>query len=113
MLQKKTLFAKRGRTMEIIPPMLNALKQHITRSALQVFKWKEFLIVDPSSTLPDPSEWDWQETSLEYSSVWTTLPAAAKGCRILFKCRCKKCCEGATNEIVMQIGVCLLPFFTP
>ena len=66
--------------------------QHIKRSASQVFNWRQCLIIDPSSTLADPSQWDWQETGSGYSPVWTTLPAASKAFRILFKCQFKKYC---------------------
>ena len=81
--------------------MLDALKQHIKRSAFQVFKWRHCLITNPSLSIVDSSQWDWQETDSGYFPIWTTLPAAPKACRILFKCGCKKYCNGATNEIVL------------
>ena len=97
---KRILFAKGGRTAENIPPTLDALKQHIRRSAFQVIKSRQCLIIDPFSSFTDPGQWDWQETDSGYFPVWTTLPEASKACRILLKCGCKKYCKGTTNEIV-------------
>ena len=97
---RRILFAKRERTVENILPTLDSLKQHIKQSAFQVFKWRQCLIIDPSSSLVDPNQWDWQETDSEYFPVWTVFPAASIACRIAFKCGWKKYCKGATNEIV-------------
>ena len=80
---RRILFAKGGRAVENIPPTLNALKQHIKQSVFQAIKWSQCLIKDPSSSLADPRQWDWQETELGYSPVWTTLPKASEACRVL------------------------------
>ena len=37
--------------------MLDALKQHIKRSAFQVIKWRQCLIILPFSSLADSSPW--------------------------------------------------------
>ena len=41
---RRILLAKRGRTIENIPPTLDALKQHIKQSAFQVFYLRQCLI---------------------------------------------------------------------
>ena len=43
------------------------------------------MIIDPSSSLADFSQWDLQDADSGYSPVWTTLPSASKACRILLK----------------------------
>ena len=107
---KRNLFAKRGKTAKNIPPTLDALKQHIKRSAFQVFKGKLCLITDPSLT--DSSQWDWQETDSGYFPVWTILQAALTACRILLKCASKKYCIGATYEIVYAEVCACFTFIT-
>ena len=41
---RRILFAKRGRTVENLPPQLDALKQYIKQSAFEVSKWRQCLI---------------------------------------------------------------------
>ena len=74
---------------------------------------EQCLIIDPSSSLADPSQWDWQETDSRDSPVWTTFPAASKACSILLKCGCKKYCKDAANEIVCTEVCACFTFITP
>ena len=61
------MFAKGGRTVEDVPPTLDALKQHIKRSAFPVIKWSQCLIKNPCSSL----SLGWQATEAGYFPIWT------------------------------------------
>ena len=50
-VDRRILFAKGGRTIQNIPPTLDALKQHIKRSAFQAIKWSRCLIKNPFLSL--------------------------------------------------------------
>lgn len=53
---RKKLFAKKGKSIENIPPSLDALIQHSKGAVLQAgFVWSQSLI--PNPTLPRPHDW--------------------------------------------------------
>jgi len=88
---RKHLFARKGRSMESIPPTRDALVQHVKRACFQVvFIWNTALQSCP--TLPSPSEWGWMVDGGKWNPVWMTLPQASKICMELLKCGCKTGC---------------------
>ena len=89
---RRLLFANGDRSVENIPPTMDALKLHVLKSALQASKWSYCL----QKCLPelDPLNWGWLKSEGHFKPFWTTLPEAPEGCRILIKCGCKKSCSG-------------------
>ena len=89
---RKALFAK-GRQLDRIPPTKAALLEHSKRAAYQAGHiWGSSLT--PMQTLPSPRDWGWiaGEEKL-WIPFWTALPEAAKSCKELVKCHCKKACR--------------------
>ena len=72
---RQQLFAKKGRTMDAVPPTQAALFQHIKRAAYQGGHcWGRALEVAPE--LPSPGDWGWADPS-DWKPFWTTLPEAS------------------------------------
>jgi hypothetical protein len=91
---RKHLFAHKSRSLENIPPTQAALRQHIKRTCIQANCWNQALVLDPEK--PEPSDWGWTKEAdgCTWQPLWTTLSEAAKSCRELIKCNCKKGCTG-------------------
>ena len=90
---RKHLFAKKGRSIENIPPTREALRQHIKRAAYQAgFCWAQMMVCTPE--LPSPSDWGWVHSEHGWDICWTTLSEATVACRQLLRCGCKKGCTG-------------------
>ena len=89
---RKVLFAK-GRQLERIPPTEAALVEHIKRAAYQGGHcWGQSLI--PIQNLPSPADWGWiKDSDGQWMPYWTALPEAAKSCKELIKCGCRKACR--------------------
>ena len=88
---RKKLFAKKGKSVENIPPTLDALVQHTRRAVFQAgFIWSQSMILQP--ILPCPSDWGWKLIDDCWRPVWMTIPSAAKSCSELKKCGCKSGC---------------------
>ena len=88
---RKNLFARKGRSMESIPPTRDALIQHTKRACFQaVFVWNQCLKVSPP--IPHASNWGWELSNGQWNPMWMTLPQASKACSELLKCGCKKGC---------------------
>ena len=89
---RQQLFAKKGRTMDAIPPTKATLLQHIKRAAYQGGHcWGRALEVAPE--LPSPGDWGWVDPK-DWKPFWTTLPEASLTSRELVRCGCKKGCKG-------------------
>jgi len=53
---RKYLFTKKGRGLEGLPPIQDALKQHLMRATYQGgYVWGQATI--PAPVLPDPTDW--------------------------------------------------------
>ena len=77
--------------MENIPPTLHAHEQHEKKAVDQTGHiWGQSLIGEPE--VPSPYSWCWKRVTDDSSWIprGTTLPEAAKSCRELLKCGCKK-----------------------
>ena len=87
---RKQLFAKKGRSIESIPPTKAALLQHSRRATYQAsYCWGQAL--KAVQDLPCPSNWGWKRNELDgWQICWSTLPEASKACRELLRCGCKK-----------------------
>lgn len=52
--------------------------------------------LSPIQKLPSPSDWGWIVSADElWIPFWTALPEAAKSCKELVKCQCKKACRAS------------------
>ena len=93
---RKDLFARKGRSLEGIPPTLDVLTQHIKRAVYQAgFCWAQSLLRD--ATLPDSNEWGWKvNNDNKYDILWMTLPEVSSICQELTRCGCnpEKGCKG-------------------
>jgi hypothetical protein len=89
---RKTLFARKSRLLENIPPTQAALRQHIKRACYQSHCWNMSLSTDPQ--LPNPADWGWTKVQDEWQPLWSTLPEAAKSCYELIHCGFTKGCSG-------------------
>ena len=78
-LARRIPFAKGGRTIEIIPPTLDALKEHIKRSTFQAIKRSQCLIKNPSSSIG----MELASNRVGISSGKTNLPEASHVCHVL------------------------------
>lgn len=89
---RKSLFAK-GRQIDHIPPTKAALLEHAKRSTYQAgYVWGRSL--EPMQNLPSPNDWGWtRDANNQWTPFWTALPEAAKSCKELVKCNCKKACR--------------------
>lgn len=89
---RKHLFAK-GRQLDRIPPTKAALIEHVKRAAYQAgHVWGQSCVAQQN--LPNPSDWGWtKEASDRWVPFWSALPEAAKSCKELIKCGCKKACR--------------------
>src|SRR6218665_2574319 len=93
-MQTCTLFTKKNRPYDKIPPTRAALLQHVLRAAYQAgYTWGQALI--PHARLPHPSEWGWKEGANGTLYVhWTDNYPIAVVCLALRKCGCKNECKG-------------------
>ena len=75
-------------------PAHAALIEHTKRAAYQAGHcWGQVMVAAPE--LPSPSDWGWKRKDTGWwEANWTTLPEAAKACRELLHCGCKKGCRG-------------------
>lgn len=89
---RKELFAKKGRSIEGIPPTSAALKQHFLRAVYQGgLVWGQSILKAPD--IESPELWGWKKDTT-WSPLWTTLPQAKDSCYELIQCGCKKGCRG-------------------
>ena len=89
---RKTLFSKKGKSLDLIPPTLAVPYEHTKRTALQAGHcWGQCLVASPQ--LQSPEEWGWVMTSDGWQPFWKTLPDVTKSCRELVRCGCKKGCK--------------------
>ena len=88
------LFTHKGRAIDGLPPTQAALIEHAKRAAYQAGHiWGQVMVAVPE--LPSPGDWGWKRKETAGWEVnWTTLPEAAKACRQLLRCGCKKGCRG-------------------
>eukprot|EP00112_Aurelia_sp_Birch-Aquarium-sp1_P018593 Seg4456.3 transcript_id=Seg4456.3/GoldUCD/mRNA.D3Y31 product="hypothetical protein" protein_id=Seg4456.3/GoldUCD/D3Y31 len=86
---RKHCFARKGRSIDIIPPTSAALLRHTKRAAYQNGHiWGQCLV--PAQEIPCPSEWGWTKNSRDlWEPFWTILPQASATCQGLLKCGCK------------------------
>ena len=91
---RKDLFTKKGRSIDSIPPTQASLIQHTKRTTYQGgFSWGHTTNSNPY--LPSPCDWGWaKDGNQQWQPHWTDLPEAAKSCRELLYCQCKKGCSG-------------------
>jgi len=88
---RKQLFTKKSRTLELLPPTLDAFIQHVKRSILQgVHCWGHCL--DKQPPLYSPAQWGWSKDNNSWTPLWGMLPEASKICSELIHCACKKGC---------------------
>ena len=84
---RKELFAKKGRSIDAIPPTLDALFQHTKRATLQSIIWNHCL--SPVPNLPSPHEWGWSKgPDDKWMPKWITIPQASDACKELLRCGC-------------------------
>lgn len=89
---RKALFSKKGKSLDMLPPTLAALREHTKRTALQAGHcWGQCLVIRPQ--LPNPEEWGWMMTCDGWQPFWTSLPDVTKSCRELVRCGCQKGCQ--------------------
>ena len=91
---RKRMFAFGNRQLENIPPTQDALVLHVMRAMYQAGQiWGQILLPNPH--IPSPERWGWRKDGDAWSPLWTTLAEAAKSCRELIKCKCKRSnCKG-------------------
>ena len=87
---RKDLFARKGRSIEAIPPTADAFLQHAKRAVYQAaYCWAQCL--SPRFDLPSPSQWGWHKQADEkWKPIWITLQPASVACQELLKCGCKR-----------------------
>ena len=89
---RREMFTQGSRTIENIPPTLNALIQHLRRAVYQAgYIWAQALESKPE--LPSPEHWGWTKTDSGWKPFWTDLSDIAKSCQELVHCGCKKGCK--------------------
>ena len=74
------------------PPTKTALEQHVKRASLQSQGWIRATHLDQK--LPNPSDYRWNKDIHGWTSLWTTLPQAAKSCYESIHCGCTRGCVG-------------------
>jgi len=91
---RKDLFTLKGRAIDGLPPTKASLIEHTKRAAYQTGHcWGQAMVAAPE--LPSPGDWGWKRKERGgWEVIWTTLPEAAKACRELLHCGCKKGCRG-------------------
>ena len=92
---RKILFAKKGRSLECIPPTSDALFQHTKRALYQGgLCWGRSL--QREQKLPSPTLYGWKMEEDIYRVHWMTIPESSEVCRELIRCGCKtsKGCSG-------------------
>ena len=92
---RQEMFARKGRTMDAIPPTRAALLQHIKRTVYQGGHcWGNACKV--KIALPSPEIWGWTDPP-NWKPLWTTQPEANKSARELIRCGCKLGCKGGCS----------------
>ena len=78
---------EKGRSIDAIPPTLDALFQHTMRAILQSIIWNRCL--SPAPDLPSSREWGWSKGPLDkWMPKWITIPQAFDACKELLRCGC-------------------------
>ena len=87
---REDLFARKGRSIEAIPPTADAFLKHTKRVVYQAaYRWAQCL--SPLFNLPSPSQWGWHKQEDEkWKLIWITLEPASVACQELLKCGCKQ-----------------------
>lgn len=84
------LFTKKNRSIENLPPTLNALSLHVRRCIYQGgFVWGQLTIGNVA--LPCPSQWGWTLEQEKWLPVWTTINNEKLRKEVLIICNCKIC----------------------
>ena len=92
---RKILFARKGRSIEGIPPTADALFQHSKRAIYQgAFCWGQSL--SKEQHLPNPVDWGWKSSKDGFEVEWITIAEASSVCKELIRCGCnvEKGCHG-------------------
>ena len=88
-----SLFARKQRSYDLIPPTQGALKEHAKRAAYEAGHiWSQAIVRQPEPQCP--SEWGWFKEDDSWKLFWTALAPIAKSCQELTKCGCKTQCSG-------------------
>jgi hypothetical protein len=89
---RQSLFTKKGRSIDRIPPSQAALLQHAKRAAYQAGHiWGQSFVASP--VVPHPSAWGWVVSDVGYRPFWSALPEASQSCKELIHCSCKAKCS--------------------
>ncbi|KAK3922324.1 tRNA (guanine-N(7)-)-methyltransferase [Frankliniella fusca] len=79
------------KTLSMIPPSKDSLRQHILRAAYQGGQiWGQAHLPEP--TPADPTKWGWKKNGDTLQPMWSTLPDVWEKCQLKKKCHCKKMC---------------------
>ena len=91
-----SLFTKKARQIDHIPPTSAALLQHLKRAMLQAaLIWGQ--ASEQSIESPNPADWGRTATNGCWQPFWTYLPEASHTCRELVKCSCNTTCKSRCN----------------
>ena len=98
---RKLLFAN-GRQLDRIAPTEAALKEHVKCAVYQAgYCWGQTLIA--IHELPSPEERGWKKSrDNHWIPFWTSRPEAAKVCKEMVKCGCKKHVGGHANACLFH-----------
>ena len=86
---RKQLFSQKGKTMEQLPPTLDALLlQHLKRVAFEA--GIQCTSEQKEQHAPAPEGWGWTllKGSQSWAPIWDVLPVASKACSEFVKCSC-------------------------
>ncbi|CAB3996630.1 Hypothetical predicted protein [Paramuricea clavata] len=84
------LFCKNNRAMDKLPPIQDALLQHVHRSIFQVGIWSTS--EHSQQAVPSPDRFSWKKEGGSWVPKWITIPEVSKACSELTKCTCKGSC---------------------
>lgn len=89
---RMSMYCKKNKAIENIPPTKAALVQQAKRAAYQGgHVWGNVLTCVP--VFPCPSQWGWEKNEADdWVPLWTTLPDVSQVCLELKRCGCQKGC---------------------
>ena len=92
---RKLMFTLGLKALECIPPIQDALFQHIKRALLAAaFIWKQWLYKSPHISNASEWGWKWNARTKVWMPYWTNLPDASHGSTLLLHCGSLVACKG-------------------
>lgn len=104
---RRILFCQLNRSIENIPPTCEVLLNHLKRTILQCFVWRNCLQRDAEQA--DPNDWGWKKVGDNYEPIWSTNPdISMEKLQELIACKCTQRCTSRCRCVRSALNCTML-----